>query len=57
MFPFITNNPSKDTNTQGNDTDDVISSSEAIQGDEALITTINELNELRNFEDQLTKFA
>jgi len=56
MFPFTTAKQTTD-NTQNKDSDEVVTSLEAMQGDKALISTVNELNELRNDEDQLTEIS
>lgn len=56
MFPFTAAKPTKD-NSQNNDSDEIVKSLEAMQGDKALISTVNELNELRKDEDQLTEVS
>ena len=52
MYPFTAINQNKD-NSQINEADEAaVKSSEAFQGDEALISTIKELNELRHHEEE-----
>ena len=54
MFPFTAAKQNKDS-AQTKDSDEVVKSLEAMQGDKALISTVNELNELREDEDQLSE--
>ena len=56
MFPFITAKPIINT-AQNRDSEDSIKSLEAMQGDQALISTVLELNELRKNADQLTEIS
>jgi len=56
MFPFTAAKQNTD-NTQNKDSDEIATSLEAMQGDKALISTVNELNELRKDEDQLTEIS
>ena len=51
MFPFTAAKQTTDT-TQNKDFDVSVKSLEAMQGDQALITTVNELNDLRKHADQ-----
>lgn len=48
MYPFDTDKTDNEIETQKNEIEDSLMSSEAIQGDEALISKINELNDLRS---------
>ena len=52
MFPFTAAKQTTDTN-QNKDFDISVKSLEAMQGDQALISTVNELNDLRQHADQL----
>jgi len=50
MYPFSTTNSENKSNPINDDLEETLNSSEAIQGDEAVISAINELNNLRNEE-------
>ena len=48
MYPFDTNKTDNDIEAPKTEFEDSLMSSEAMQGDEALISKINELNDLRS---------
>lgn len=50
MYPFSTKNQETPQDIPENEQDDSIKFAEAMYGDIALISTINELNDLRNTE-------
>jgi len=54
MFNFISSNQSNElVASQKQDNEEEIKSSEAFQGDAAVISKVNELNELRKFDETL----
>lgn len=50
MYPFQTKHKEENTKPEHIDPDESVNLSEAFQGDEALISMINELNELRSHD-------
>ena len=56
MFPFTAAKQAKD-NTQNKESEETVTSLEAMHGDKALISTVNELNDLRKDEDQLSEIS
>jgi len=56
MFPFTAAKQPTDNN-QNKESEEIVTSLEAMQGDKALISTVNELNDLRKDEDQLSEIS